>query len=134
MTYLTCPEDIDFSPVHGLMSMGKGISMKKVCAIDIFFVYISVVFKICLCIVMFISKLVLGMVYKRIIRRLDAEEMNKGLQLFEAGRFQWHVAGALGVSRTLLQGCGESVYERFVPIRVANIDLCRGLSHGVVGY
>ena len=45
-------------------------------------------------------RLAFGMVYMRMIRSLDdAEEMNRGLGMLEAGRFQWHVAGVLGVSQ-----------------------------------
>ena len=73
MAYVTRPVDIDFSHVHSLMSMGEGILMKNECVMDMYLVYISVIFKLCLCIVTFISKLALGMIYERIIWRLDAE-------------------------------------------------------------
>ena len=41
------------------------------------------------------------MVYKQIIQRRDAEEMNRGLGMLGAGRFQWHVAGVIGVSQNI---------------------------------
>ena len=39
---------IDVLPVHGPMSMGKGIPMKKGCVIGMYLIYISVIFKFCL--------------------------------------------------------------------------------------
>ena len=75
---------------------GKRDTHETGCAIGMYLMYISVVFKLCLCIVTFISKLALGMVNKRIMRRLDAEDVNRGLGMLEAGRTQWHV-GVLGM-------------------------------------
>ena len=65
------------------MSMGKVIPMKRGCAIGIYLMYISAIFKLYLYIVTFISKLALG---------LDTEEMNRLLGVLEVERFQWHVA------------------------------------------
>ena len=39
------------------------------------------------------------MVYKRIIRRRDVEEMNRGIGMLEAVRYQWHVSGVLRVAQ-----------------------------------
>ena len=48
--------------------------------------------------VTFISKLALGMANLKIKRRLDAEEMNRGM--LEAGLSQRHVTGVLSVSKS----------------------------------
>ena len=109
MAYLTCPIDIDFSHVHDLISLGKGIPMKKGCTIGMRFMHVSVIFTLCLCFVTFISKLALGMVYKGITRHLNIKEMNRGLGMLEAGCFHWHVAGVLGVSQNTV----ARVWERF---------------------
>ena len=47
------------------------------------------------------------MAYLGIRRRLDTEEMNRGIWMLEAGLSQRHVAGVLGCTRTPLQGRGN---------------------------
>ena len=66
--------------------------------------YIYVIFKLCLCMVTFISNLALGMAYLRFRRRQDTEG-SRCLRLgFPNGMWQ----ASLGYSRALLQGCGNS--------------------------
>ena len=77
--------------------------MKKGCTIGMYLMYISFIFKLSLCIVYNVYvKSTIGIVYKRIIRRLDAEEMNSGLGMLETGRFQRHETGVLGVAKNTL--------------------------------
>ena len=59
-----------------------------------------VTFKLCLCMITFISKLTMCMAELKIRRRLDAEEMNRGIGILEAELSQRHAAGVHGVSHS----------------------------------
>ena len=96
MAYISCPGNIAFFTCTWLDVHGKrGYHEEGVRHWHVPHVHISYI----LCIVTFTSKLALCMFYKRIIRSLYTEEVNRGSGMLEAGCFQWHVAGVLEVSQ-----------------------------------
>ena len=69
--------------------------------------YIFVIFKLCLCMVMFISRLALGMANLRKRWHLDAKVMKRGIRMFEARLSKQHVAGVFGVSQSTVATCKD---------------------------